>query len=197
MFRFFFKYLLIIVLFICFCFIGLVFSLNSINAFEAINGENTDSSLSFDFIWPTPRYKNITSYFGPRKAPTNNAGTYHYGIDIAATQGSEIIAAFSGEITYIGFFGANGYTIRISNGYYTANYSHVSPHFLVYLGQTISKGDIIATVGPKNVYDVPNNKYKDLNGNPTNRCNHWSASSFFAIHRWKSSKSIRLFNILK
>ena len=29
-------------------------------------------------------------------------------------------------------------------------------------------GDVIATVGPKNVYDVPNNPYKDSNGNPTN-----------------------------
>lgn len=29
-------------------------------------------------------------------------------------------------------------------------------------------GEIIATVGPKNVYDVYNNPYKDSSGNPTN-----------------------------
>ena len=45
---------------------------------------------------------------------------------------------------------------------------HVSPDFLVYVGQYILKGDIIAIVGPKNVYNVPNNPYKDSNGNPTN-----------------------------
>lgn len=66
------------------------------------------------------------------------------------------------------FTGANGYTIRISDGYYTANYSHVSPYFLVYIGQYVNKGDLIATVGPKNVYGVPNNPYKDSSGNPTN-----------------------------
>ena len=40
--------------------------------------------------------------------------------------------------------------------------------FMVYLGQEIFIGDLIAVVGPKNVYDVPNNPYKDSNGNPTN-----------------------------
>lgn len=66
------------------------------------------------------------------------------------------------------FCGANGYSIQISNGSYLATYSHVSPYFLVSIGQSINKGDTIAVVGPKNVYGVPNNPYKDSNGNPTN-----------------------------
>ena len=49
-----------------------------------------------------------------------------------------------------------------------ANYSHVSPFFLVYVGQHVSKGELISMVGPKNVFDVPNNPYKDSQGNPTN-----------------------------
>ena len=113
-------------------------------------------------------YNTITSPFGYRNAPTSGAGTYHGGIDIGAPSGSEIIAAFSGKVTYTGFYGANGYTVRISDGYYTANYSHISPYFLVYVGQHVNKGDIIGTVGPKNVYGVPNNPYKDSNGKPTN-----------------------------
>lgn len=113
-------------------------------------------------------YSTITSGFGYRNAPTSGAGTFHGGIDIGAPAGSNIVAAFSGEVIYIGFYGANGYTIRVSDGYYVANYSHVSPYFLVYVGQYVSKGDIIATVGPKNVYGVPNNPYRDSNGNPTN-----------------------------
>lgn len=113
-------------------------------------------------------YNYITSPFGYRNAPTSGAGTFHGGIDIGAPTGTEIISAFSGTVTYLGFYGANGYTVRISDGYYTANYSHVSPYFLVYLGQEVNQGDVIATVGPKNVYSVPNNPYKDSNGNPTN-----------------------------
>ena len=37
-----------------------------------------------------------------------------------------------------------------------------------YIGQHINKGDVIANVGPKNIYNVPNNPYKDSSGNPTN-----------------------------
>lgn len=113
-------------------------------------------------------YTTITSPYGYRIAPTSGAGVFHGGIDIGAPSGSEIIAVSSGEVTYLGFYGANGYTITISNGNYTFNYSHVSPYFLVYVGQKITKGDVIGTVGPKNVYGVPNNPYKDSNGNPTN-----------------------------
>lgn len=36
------------------------------------------------------------------------------------------------------------------------------------VGQKVAKGDLIATVGPKNIYGFPDNKYKDSNGNPTN-----------------------------
>lgn len=113
-------------------------------------------------------YFSITSPFGYRNAPTVGAGTFHGGIDIGAPAGSNIVAVFSGEVTYIGFMGANGYTVQISNEAYLATYSHVSPYFLVYVGQTVNKGDIIAIVGPKNVYSVPNNPYKDSSGTPTN-----------------------------
>lgn len=32
----------------------------------------------------------------------------------------------------------------------------------------LTLGNVIGYVGPKNVYGVQNNPYKDLNGNPTN-----------------------------
>ncbi len=38
----------------------------------------------------------------------------------------------------------------------------------MYVGQVVNKGDVIATVGPKNVYGVPNNKFRFSNGYPTN-----------------------------
>ncbi len=165
-----FRYLIIIIIIIFFSYIGLIFSL------EATTGSSIDGNLTTDdyvisssgFIWPAPGYNTITSYYGYRNAPTSGAGTFHSGIDIGAPTGSKIVAAFSGTVIFIGFNGPNGYTITISDGYYTANYSHVSPYFLVYEGQNINQGELISTVGPKNVYDVPNNPYKDSAGNPTN-----------------------------
>jgi murein DD-endopeptidase MepM/ murein hydrolase activator NlpD len=61
-----------------------------------------------------------------------------------------------------------GCTIIISNNNISVSYCHLSPIFLVNLGDKIDKGDIIGKVGPKNIYNIPNNPYKDSNGNPTN-----------------------------
>lgn len=124
--------------------------------------------LSKEFLWPTPGYNTITSKFGYRGAPTSGASSFHYGIDIGAPTGSNIVASFAGKVTYTGFYGANGFTVMVENGPYTALYSHVSPNFLVHVGDMVKQGDVVAKVGPKNVYNVPNNKYKDSNGQPTN-----------------------------
>ena len=121
-----------------------------------------------NFAWPTPGYTTITSKFGYRTSPISGAGTYHGGIDIAAPTGSNVIATFPGTVTYTGFNGANGYTVTIENDSFSFSCSHISPTFIVRVGQYINKGEIIATVGPKNVYGVLNNPYKDSNGNPTN-----------------------------
>lgn len=133
--------------------------------------DNSDISYvisSYGFVWPTPNYTQITSPFGYRNSPFTGKISYHSGIDIGAPQGSNVLACFSGTVTYIGFSGANGFTIRISNGDFEATYSHLSPNFIVYVGQNVFVGDLIAMVGPKNVCSVPNNPYKDSNGNPTN-----------------------------
>ena len=64
--------------------------------------------------------------------------------------------------------GANGFTIKLQNGDYIVTYSHVSPTFLVSIGDFVTKGEIIAQVGPKYVDNVPNNPYKDSTGKSTN-----------------------------
>ena len=138
-------------------------------------------------------YTAITSKFGPRKSPTSGTQSYHYGLDIGAPTGSNIIAIFPGQVTCTGFNGANGFTVTVTNGNLSISYSHVSPTFLVYKGQYVNQGEIIATVGPKNVYGVPNNPYKDSNGNPTNRFYYWSSLAFMHKERRQSRRSIKLF----
>lgn len=61
-----------------------------------------------------------------------------------------------------------GYTIILKNDSFSIMYCHVSPNFIVFPGQSVMQGQIIGHVGPKNVYGVPNNPYKDANGAPTN-----------------------------
>lgn len=62
-----------------------------------------------------------------------------------------------------------GYTITLSvSESIKITYCHVSPNYIVSKGDFVNQGDIIGYVGPKNVYGVLGNKYKDSNGNPTN-----------------------------
>ena len=66
------------------------------------------------------------------------------------------------------FNGSGGCTVIVSNNNLSFIYCHVSPNFIVCPGQHVNKGDLIANVGPKNVYGFSGNIYHDSNGNPTN-----------------------------
>ena len=145
-------------------------------------------------LWPTPGYTTITSGFGYRNSPTSGARNISWWNRYWSTWTEQILYHLAiGCVTFIGFKGANGYTITIQNNDLTFSYSHVSPNFLVYVGEFIYRGQIIGNVGPKNVYDVLNNPYKDFNGYPTNRCYYRSASSFFNKKRRPSRQSFKLF----
>ncbi len=123
---------------------------------------------SSGYAWPIPGYNSITSYFGYRTSPTAGASSYHSGLDIGAPEGSKLIAVTSGEITFASFLGGGGYTITITSGNIKFTYCHVSPYYIVKIGDKVSQGQVIGYVGPKNVYGVKGNQYFDENGNPTN-----------------------------
>ncbi len=141
-------------------------------------------------------YTTITSYFGYRKAPTSGASTYHSGIDIGAPAGTNIYSICDGKVIYTGFNGGGGYTVTIENGNLKISYCHVSPFFIVSTGQIITKGMLIANVGPKNVYGVSNNPYKDKNRKSYKWCNNWSTSSFNHKKRRQSRQSFNLHIII-
>ena len=56
-------------------------------------------------------------------------------------------------------------------------YSHVSPDFIIKNGDFVKQGQIIGTVGPKYVYGVPNNPYKDSSRKAYKWSNHRTTSS--------------------
>ena len=61
--------------------------------------------LTSEFLWPTPEYTGINSYFGKRVSTTAGASSFHKGIDIAAPEGTKILAITNGKITFTGFLG--------------------------------------------------------------------------------------------
>ncbi len=100
--------------------------------------------------------------------PLHGASTFHKGIDIGAPEGTKLYAICDGTITFAGFLGGGGYTITLSHDNMKITYCHVSPNFIVNVGDEVVKGQHISNVGPKNVYGVVGNIYKDKDGNPTN-----------------------------
>ena len=132
-----------------------------------IIGEDIEIS-EYGFAWPIPGYNKITSYFVKRNSPTQGASSYHKGIDIGAPEGTVLIAVADGKITYTGFLGGGGYTITLSIEDMKITYCHVSPTFIVEVGQKVERGEIIGYVGPKYVYGVKGNTYTDSTGKPTN-----------------------------
>lgn len=131
--------IIIFVILICFLFIP---TLNFANS----NFSNNGFSILIDnseYVWPVPGYMHITSYFGKRNSPTAGASSYHYGIDIGAPQGANLIAVTSGQITFTGFLGSGGYTITLTSGSMKFTYCHVSPNYIVKEGDFVLKGQII------------------------------------------------------
>lgn len=135
--------LIIFVIFICCFFIPVIYA-------NKLPSCSTNDSYSFiiddsTYMWPTPGYTSINSYFGKRISPTAGASSFHKGIDIGAPQGTSFIAVTSGKITFTGFLGGGGYTITLSNGDMKITYCHVSPNYIVKEGDTVQKGQIIRT----------------------------------------------------
>jgi len=164
------KLLLFIIIFSILITIFFIPIIQSNNIFQ----NNSDKTIiNFNpegLVWPLPGYTSISSPFGKRKAPTGGASSYHYGIDIPAPEGTQLIAVNDGEITFRSFLGAGGYTITLSFDNFKVSYCHVSPNFIVNVGDFVQEGQVIGHVGPKYVYGVPGNPYSDSSGRPTNRC---------------------------
>lgn len=90
---------------------------NSNNIDNLNNNSLTQSNIksSNSFFWPLPGTTRISSYFGKRTSPTAFASSYHKGIDIPATPGTNIYAAMSGTVITAAFSGSGGCTVSIKN----------------------------------------------------------------------------------
>lgn len=132
-----------------------------------INFTTVSYSL-FGFYWPLPSNHKISSHFGHRISPTTGASSYHQGIDIPANEDTYFLSIMDCEVIYTGFNGSGGYSIICVNDIYKISYCHVSPNFLVSVGDSLIAGQVIGQVGPKYVYDVIGNPYHDYTGKPTN-----------------------------
>lgn len=94
---------------------------------------------SGEMVWPVKG--RVTSYYGWRW------GSFHSGIDIAASTGTPVLAADNGMVSFRGWNGGYGRLVLIDhgNGLVTA-YAHLND-YAVNMGATVQKGQVIGYVG--------------------------------------------------
>jgi murein DD-endopeptidase MepM/ murein hydrolase activator NlpD len=107
-----------------------------------------------DALQPTPATDGVvspvdgrlSSAFGPRRDPITGEPQFHGGVDLAAPQGSDVRAATGGEVIYSGRRERAGNVVEVRRGDVVMSYAHLD-QVLVGAGQTVSAGDVLATVG--------------------------------------------------
>ncbi len=89
----------------------------------------------------------ISSRYGYRKDPFTGKRAFHRGVDIAGKRGANVVAVASGIVTWAGEKSGFGGLLEINHGNgYVTRYGH-NESLLVSPGDTVSKGQEIATVG--------------------------------------------------
>jgi len=136
---------------------------NIVNAQELIGANSTTATLWTRASFPVEDFQTYTSPFGYRTDPYSGSRRFHYGLDLAAPNGSYIRNWWSGNVLWVEDQGACGTSIAIQSGEWTHIYCHMHGHveedgngaFLVDRdggimlreGQQISSGARIGRVG--------------------------------------------------
>lgn len=106
--------------------------------------------------WPTPGFYRITSPFGYRIHPILGTKKLHTGIDIGrnlspakSIDGAAIVAAADGKVIYASYRSGYGNTVMIDhgNGVVTLYAHQQNGGVKVSVGQTVTKGQRVGTVG--------------------------------------------------
>jgi murein DD-endopeptidase MepM/ murein hydrolase activator NlpD len=99
------------------------------------------------FEYASPVSGMLSSGFGYRLHPIDNEIKFHYGTDIAAVVGTDIMSFADGTVANAGENDGYGkYLIISHDGGYVTLYAHCS-NITAYIGQSVTKGQVIAEVG--------------------------------------------------
>lgn len=111
------------------------------------NGETVAASLDINDEITVPAHGKITSYFGGRTNPITGLYSEHTGIDIAADNKSDILAAYNGIVEETGTTEkAGNYVLLLHSDGSETLYCHCS-EICVREESLVKAGDTIAKVG--------------------------------------------------
>lgn len=109
--------------------------------------------LGFDYC--TPADGPISSGFGYRDHPVEGEERFHYGVDIAAPDGSDVCCFADGTVKAVGESSSYGkYVIVTHTGGYETLYAHCSA-ISVSSGAKVEGGDVLGKVGQTGIATGP------------------------------------------
>lgn len=104
-------------------------------------------SLPGSGLFAYPIHGRLTSPFGMRRHPIHRVVSFHSGIDLAAPNGTPIMASDSGRVIFNGWYGGYGKVVIVDHGMsYSTLYAHLSSTS-VSRGENIQKGEVIGYEG--------------------------------------------------
>lgn len=114
-------------------------------------GDGTPVVGNGTYIWPSDSSSRITSYFGSRTHPVTGEEDNHYGIDIGAGHGTNVLAADGGRVVTAEWHWSYGNHIVIDHGDgHRTLYAHMSV-LVASAGQPVAQGEVIGLVGDTGV----------------------------------------------
>ena len=114
---------------------------------ENLPGDVSMQQAMLGFDCCTPVTGTLTSTFGYREHPIAGEETFHYGVDLAAAKGTQILSFGDGTVGVVGESSSYGNYCTVNHGGgCTTLYAHCD-RILASSGAAVRKGEVIATVG--------------------------------------------------
>lgn len=100
------------------------------------------------FAWPLPDGQGrVSSHFGHRADPLGGGDRAHHGLDLAAPEGTSILAVKGGVVRRAGLAGGYGNLVEIDHGDgVVSRYAHQS-ELAVAVGDRVEAGELVGRVG--------------------------------------------------
>ncbi len=129
--------------------------------------EADGQSLRKQMLKAPLKYSRISSKFSySRLHPVHKVRRPHTGIDYAAPKGTPVVAVADGVVTFKGWGGGGGNTLKIKHaGGYTTGYLHLNGFAKgIHQGSHVSQGQLIGYVGSTGTSTGPHLDYRVWKG---------------------------------
>lgn len=141
-----------------------------------------DTAQRVQLLWPLEGEKEITLPFGSRNSPVPSS-VFHPGIDLAASNGTPILAAADGKVIECGFDPEKGHYLVLDHGNGLSTAYHHCANLSVNLDERVTAGEVIGEVGSSGKSTGSHLHFEVLvNSRPENPLLHFS---------WESMDSVR------